>query len=476
MAGCAALAAGCGFDEGGLVGVTGGPAPSDATADTVVVPPDGPPADDAGGDASPDGVGDAGADAGPDAALPPDAVGDGLPPACTGVETACLGDGLYVCAAGSWALDRTCPLGCGAAPPRCLYFDPENVPAGLLFAGTAAWQIGQDVVVSSDTGSGLPGDVTLTFQSQPGGPEITIIAVASLTVDQGAMLTITGTRAVAIIASDFIQIDGTMDVSASGPTAGPGGYGGGGPYEAGAAPSGATAAAHGTNQYSWDDSGGSGGCHGAIGGAGGPGGAATSPGQGSVFGTTTGSPLLGGGGGGSGSGITCGGPGGGGGGAIELAAYRRITITGTVIAGGGGGSGGCDTTTNWGSGGGGGAGGGVLVEAPVVDVSGTLAANGGGGGGGAYDTSGQNGQTGGGSATPAAGGAGGRDGDSAWGRGGAGGAGSTAALAGSNGAGSLGNGGGGGGAVGRVVVYTRSGTAPGGTISPPATANPLVAK
>jgi hypothetical protein len=101
---------------------------------------------------------------------------------------------------------------------------------------------------------------------------------------------------------------------------------------------------------------------------------------------------------------------------------------------------------------GGGSGGGILVEAPVVEVTGTVVANGAGGNSGClFGTSGQDGRL---DATPAQGGTCGSGGS-----GGNGGAGSIAAGSGANvslssGAALAGHGGGG---VGRIRINTAAG-------------------
>lgn len=132
-----------------------------------------------------------------------------------------------------------------------------------------------------------------------------------------------------------------------------------------------------------------------------------------------------------------------GGGAIQLVSRTKITISGVVAANG---------SSNTG----GGSGGGILLEAPVVEVPGSVVANGGAGGGGcAFPTPAENGRL---DATPAMGGPACVFGA----RGGNGGAGGSGAGIGvsvdmtGHGA-SAGFGGHGGGGVGRIRANTKSG-------------------
>jgi hypothetical protein len=419
-----------------------------------------------------DGGQDAAADAQVDAEILLDAPVDTTP--CTEGAASCAGDDLMKCSQGVLELSQTCPLGCiaGGGDARCYTFTPHNVDATTLTAGTVDWVVEANTDVNT-AGTNIPPGVGRTTATQTDGArDLVILTVRSLWVKPAAVLRISGTSAVVIVASDHILIEGAIDVSAAGTTAGPGGWRGGNSMSAGQAPAGATAAPPGYSTGTSEDTGGSGGSFGAVGGRGGPAGIAGSPQPGTAFGAATLVPLFGGGGGGGGgTTTTTGGVGGGGGGALQLLAALRIDVTGTITAAGAGGGGG-KATFSFGAGAGGGGGGGILLEAPVVVATGVLAANGGGGGGGAYQAAqaGADGTSGQPSAVPAPGGAGGQSSDPANGAGGAGGAGSTTAAVGGTGAGASPNGGGGGGGVGRVALYSRSGAAPGGTCSPPAAA------
>jgi hypothetical protein len=272
-------------------------------------------------------------------------------------------------------------------------------------------------------------------------PAICVCRADTLTI---GTLTVTGSRALALLVNDTVLVTTSLSVGAVAGTPGPGAI---------------------------DFAGGkvdSGGSYGTVGGSGGP----------AVYGSETIVPLQGGMGGYSG----CPKQGGGGGGALQITAGTSLTVNGTVDAGGGGGGGGQVAQCSGGAGGG--AGGGILLEAPTVSAPGIVTANGGGGGGGAstgYITggggSGENGQP---TTKPAFGGTGNSGHGCAlegYTTGGGGGEGATASNAAANGnfgstiSGCLGGSdttwvGGGGGGVGRIRVNSKSGCQCGGTFSP----------
>lgn len=165
-------------------------------------------------------------------------------------------------------------------------------------------------------------------------------------------LRISGSRALVLMASDSIEVKGTLDVSAVGQASGPGqGF-----------------------EYTEESSNGFafGGTLGSKGGR--------SPLD--TFGAESLIPLAGGF---DGQDICTLTKGGGGGGVIQLSALNKITVSGTIAANGGGGKGGQASGSTCLDGAGGGSGGGILIEAPLVEVSGAILAQGGGGGGGAAD-------------------------------------------------------------------------------------------
>ena len=169
-----------------------------------------------------------------------------------------------------------------------------------------------------------------------------------------ADVNVVGSRALVLLASDALILQGTLDVSAS------------------------TYRVRGPGSLEASIGGSAGGSFGTKG----AGGGAETP-----YGNASLEPLVGGRDGQSSSCVR--GRGGSGGGAVQLTALNRIVISGDIHAGGGGGGGG---TSSCQDGAGGGAGGGILIEAPLVEITGALAAHGGGGGsGGSTDHSGYDG-------------------------------------------------------------------------------------
>jgi hypothetical protein len=153
-----------------------------------------------------------------------------------------------------------------------------------------------------------------------------------------------------------------------------------------------------------------------------------------------------------------------GGGAVFLLAGSRITMDGTILAGGEDGGG----ATGMSAGGGGGGSGGMIgFNAPTIAVTGAVIANGGGGGAGAATAGGQPGSD---AVTTdsAAGGAGGS------GMGGDGGVGSSGSIStsgafGHDGSSNMGVGGGGGGGGGGAGLIKGPPASLGPNVSPPAT-------
>lgn len=227
----------------------------------------------------------------------------------------------------------------------------------------------------------------------------------SINVSVGAAITFPGSGNVVLRSQGPVTIDGDLDVSAVGQSAGPGGGDGG-----------LTSSQDGTGFQNGQGLGGGDGI-GAGGGGGGGGGAGhLNPGVAGIAGTAAGggagssygdesnfqNTIYGGSGGGAGgdgqeTGAGSGGPGGGGGGAITIIAKELINITGNVFANGAAGSapnnGG---TFAGGAGGGGGSGGSIyLVSLEGVTITGSLSvAAGGGGAGGAGSGAGSAGSEG----------------------------------------------------------------------------------
>lgn len=359
--------------------------------------------------------------------------------------------------------------------------EASHVSEDDAFAGNLDLEL-VDVTLDTDELTIDP-PISISLLATPqatGGPELAVLRARAL-VFLGT-IKVTGARPLVVLA-DSIEVAATLDVSADGPVAGPGGavadgVGGNGIHTAGGSANGS-------------DSGGGGGGFGSAGEHGGntclreitpdledpPTGGV----GGVAFSTGTIEILQGGGAGGlgaqgGGNEAVC--PrvarGGGGGGALQLSARFAIDIPGVIDASGGGGDGGvaCMVETA-GAGSGGGAGGAVFVEAPSITVSGTIVANGGGGGGGggvtrADDTfsDGQPGRDG--ASGPAAVGGVGGGANTLNGGGTTGGSGGIEGVAPTAGASRCnGQTGGGGGGVGRVALRGQA-TLDDATISPTA--------
>lgn len=376
---------------------------------------------------------DAAFDASFDASVPlerdvgplPDAYADDAfqPDACV---TACDGNFLVGCEGSASPTRTLCPYACGGSPPRCLDMLTSNFRSSTLFnEGSAELVI--DTPRTIDTTS-------LATRSMRDGTSVALLVYSSITIS--STLTVVGPVPLALIARDGIVVSGTIELSASGATPGPGGNAGA--TSAGADAPGSRAGRGGGESGTYDDGGGGGGGSCGTGGAGGRGGdAGGGNGGGASNLSSDAESLRGGGGGGAGNRSSGFGGGGGGGGGLQLSTRGTLEISGTIHARGAGGGGGREGT-NWGSGGGGGAGGFVVLEAPIVVVSGTIDLSGGGGG------SGRNGGSGGG---------------------GGGGTSSPGAPGGSN-TSTWGNGGGGGGGAGCLVVRSRDAFVPSVALSP----------
>jgi hypothetical protein len=298
----------------------------------------------------------------------------------------CVGGTLQLCGSdGRPQSMETCRAGCvDSTTPHCGYLEPKYLPdicdqlatlPELLISGNSTLDTSLDASCSGGV------------MNQVDGPQICVIRHSAIRVEAGATLSVTGTRALALVGDSSVDIDGIVDVSANTFTSGPGG---------GVTTSGSAAPSFSTGG----------------GGAGfkGPGGAGASM-------TTNGGALNGG--------VAVplaavtafvGGPkgavngallsAGGGGGALTAIACRgdvRVSSSGLIDAGGGGGFGGRNIVMDS-SPTGGGAGGNVILQGLSVIVSGSFFANGGGGGAGFSETVvfGADGQDGGRSATAAA--------------------------------------------------------------------------
>lgn len=344
----------------------------------------------------------------------------------------CVGDEVMRCDADAqWRTER-CADGCDETIGLCQggRVVPSNLPNDTCAAPTGAERdIESDLEI--DTDSNCSSVVTQT----DGMPAICVLVFGELRIREGVTVRVTGSRALALVATHSLRVEGTLSVSARGASEGPGSAAGGmgvggtavGRLMGGVAPG------------QWVDlpanAAGGGGGHATLGAPGGgapgqcgPGLACTAAGGGGeVYGNDVLVPLIGGAAGGRNSAASWSsrhGEPGGGGGALELVGCEELELGEHAIieAGGGGGGGGSPGTEDSdsdtpGAGAGGGSGGAILIQARVLTVTpgAMLVANGGGGGGGASRGNGpaaadaraggqgQDGQRG---STPAAGGLG----------------------------------------------------------------------
>jgi hypothetical protein len=336
-----------------------------------------------------------------------------------------------------------CALGCSPGELRCRNIDPSNGLAVFLDAATSEpdLDLGTSATMNTNDGTVMAGGKSIVVRSallaQTSAPTILVFIVHSLVANDVMIAgSQTDSKAFAIVSDGDIRIGGVFAASADGKTPGPGSYNDGTCKGGNGGTAGAAFA---------------GGGGGGFGTAGGKGGTATSDdgtGAAGAAGTVTGNPLLtplrGGCDGGGGASITTSSAGGGG--AIQLVSRTKITITGVVAA-----NGSTDLAL------GGGSGGGILLEAPVIEILGSVVANGGGGASGCLNPDGaaESGRL---DATPARGGMGCDTNNSDGGRGAAGslsaGDGLTVRVMGTR----VAFAGDGGGGVGRI----RINTAPGG--------------
>lgn len=367
---------------------------------------------------------------------PADVADDTPSPSCVANRPQrCNGSGLVRCNSdGTAEVTETCALGCSTGELRCKDVDPSNGLAALLdmTAGEPHLDLGMTATINTDDGSvvadGRPVAVRSATMAQASAPTIRVLIVQSLTAVD---VTVTGRNALAVICNGDLEIGGVFAASASRNIPGPGAF------NDGACKGGDAIIQEGGGGFSGCGGGGFGlsGAHGGLlttdigttdGGAGG-----TATGNASLV------PLHGGCDSGNYGNATSFGAGGG---ALQLVSRTRIAIGGVLAANGAAFIGG-------------GSGGGILLEAPIVEVSGGVVANGGAGAGGClFPTPGESGRL---DSRPAVGTAGCSNG----GKGGNGGAGTISAEIGSGItlSGNVGYGGHGGGSVGRIRVNTISG-------------------
>jgi hypothetical protein len=334
-----------------------------------------------------------------------------------------------------------------AVVPHAPYLEPRYLPDICDAVATAT---DFTVTGSASFDTQLANNCTGGVVGQDSGPEICVVRYGAIKIVHDATLVVVGTRALAFVADSAVTIEGVLDVSASGITAGPGG----GTVISGGNASGAT----GGGGAGYRTPGGAGGSVTDDGGGAAGGGAATDPSIVTVLLGGSRPRTL----------VTAGPIAGGGGGAATLIACRgAVSVTGTIDAGGGGGTGGghAGLTVTATAGAGGGSGGTVVLQGLTITVTGQVFANGGGGGAGTTmpTQDGRAGADGTRSATDAALGGGAVSGA---GSGGAGGYQATTPRVGLHPTAAGATPGGGGGSMGFFQTYTPMGVTP--TLAPTA--------
>ncbi len=216
-----------------------------------------------------------------------------------------------------------CQLGCVAAPsPHCAYLEPRYLP-DICDKVAALPNFTVDNIASFDTA--LDTNCNGGVLNQDGGPAICVVRYGSIAITSTGTLTVSGVRALALVADSDITVAGVLDVGGKGSAIGPGG----GTVRSGADES----SSAGGGGAGFATVGGAGGSLTADGGGGLGGGQATDPSLVTVLigGTTPnlGFPLS-----------NPPRPGGGGGAATLIACRGVVSVSGTIDAGGGGGSGG----------------------------------------------------------------------------------------------------------------------------------------
>ncbi len=315
-----------------------------------------------------------------DAAIVADASPDAATLACVASTTACVGDAIVTCGADGTVTSMTqCDVGCDSsgASPVCDVLEPSNLAATTCDTGAVTNLTVTSGVTAIDTSTGC--DLVVT---QTTGPAICVRGFGTISIAQGATVRVTGSRALALVATTSFELDGTIDASADGPTTMTAAISGpGAPFAIGNGGNGTA------NSPGIAGGGGGGGTAGAAGSS------TLDQGAGGAAGATTGvamlSPLIAGSTGGHNGAATNDArtaAGGLGGGALQLVSCDAMTISATAIidVSGSGGAGGPGTTSLLApaGGGGGGGGGALLIEGASMTIAGVVAANGGAGGGG----------------------------------------------------------------------------------------------
>lgn len=353
---------------------------------------------------------------------------------CRAGERRCAIDGMSVelCdEAGAWGAGDPCAVSCvseGTQSARCGALVPSIGALAAVCETPSAGQATLDGMFSTDMDTACTGGVV----TQTGGPQICIVRAQRIAVNPGGTMTVSGSRALALVSDLDLDVRGTIDVSARGGVDGPGG---GTPRVSGAA----AKAARGGGGAGFRTPGGDGG---------------NASGSGGVVGldASTSSILAGGyrapsymdGGGGAGGALAL------------ISCSGEVSVSGVLDSAGGGGLGATlYGDVGRGAGSGGGSGGVLLLLGGRVTIDGTagLFANGGSGGGATTVTTvGGSGNRGSRSTTSGAVGGASADLDGVGGVGGYRGA-----IPGGGGDANNESGGGGGGSVGYIVLSTPVG-------------------
>ena len=343
-----------------------------------------------------------------------------------------------------------CEYGCSADAKGCKACDTPDCEEHIIpkYLPTTCNQLTTTGALSVTTSTTFDTTNALNCSSvvtQIDGPDICVLRHSSIVVERNQTLTVTGTRALALVADRDVKIDGVLDARARTDVGNVGGNGPGG----GTRKSGTTSTLAGGGA-GYRTAGGHGGTT-VAGGAQNGGTAGQHPMASTV--------LLGG----SQPEVTGNGaaPGGGGGAIVIISCRGTVSVPGVIDVNGGGGGRGRFVAAQYTLPSGGGTGGTVVLQGMSVVVTGELFANGGGGGGGGFDsTSGSAGLR---STQAAPGGAGSSDGAGPGGIGG-----SATFVAGPGGgsgpSGDVAAGGAGGGSAGYLLTYTPQGVTP--TLTP----------
>jgi hypothetical protein len=309
-----------------------------------------------------------------------------------------------------------------------LGFTPSNVDPLTVFGDAGVdWDAASSSLSttnSTNTVLSLPNPVGTVAMNDANATQADLYVLTSLVLDATQQLTISGPRPAVLLVLTTVDIQGKLWVQSGGFSPG------GAPGPGGGATAGNT---------------GGGGSYCGVGGEGEFMGGIVAAGN--TYDSAALMPVLGG----SAGGGNCGGASGGG--AVQIVAGMSIRVRqyATIDASGAGGN-----VCGGNGAGGGGSGGAILLEAPTVEIAGTLAANGGGGGGGTV--AGANGGEG---STAASGGN--EDNDAGISTGGSGSAGSVAnggnAVWGPNDGPNGTPGGAGGGGAGYIRINTATGSA-----------------